>query len=52
MKQNEGCMKSLSELLHGIREGVKAVNEGRVRPWSEVEKEIFGGAEPRRTEGK
>ena len=33
-------MKSLTELLRGIREGVKALNEGRIRPWSEVEKEL------------
>ena len=29
------------ERLQGIREGVKAVKEGRVRPWSEVEAEMF-----------
>ena len=28
------------EMLQGIREGVKDVKEGRVRPWSEVEAEI------------
>ena len=37
----EGALKSLSKLLRDIREGVKAVNEGRVRPWEEVEKELF-----------
>ena len=30
-----------SEMLQGIREGVKDVKEGRVRPWSEVEAEIW-----------
>lgn len=29
------------EMREGIREGVQAVNEGRIRPWSEVEAEIF-----------
>jgi hypothetical protein len=38
----EGALKSLSELLRGIREGVKDVKEGRVRPWAEVKKELFG----------
>jgi len=36
-----GALKSLSELLRQIREGVKAANEGRIRPWEEVEKELF-----------
>ena len=29
------------EMLQGIREGVKAVKEGRIRPWSEVGAELF-----------
>ena len=41
----EGALKSLTELLRGIREGVKALNEGRIRPWDEVEKELFGDEE-------
>lgn len=37
-------LASLARLLRGIREGVregvKALNEGRIRPWSEVKKEL------------
>ena len=36
-----GALKPLSKLLRDIHEGVKAANEGRVRPWDEVEKELF-----------
>ena len=40
-KDKEGCMTSLSEFLRGIREGVKAANEGRTTPWEDVEKELW-----------
>ncbi|KKN24260.1 hypothetical protein LCGC14_0896530 [marine sediment metagenome] len=33
-------LASLSRLLYGIREGVKAVNEGRIRPADEVFEEL------------
>ena len=26
-----------------MREGVKALNEGRIRPWEDVQRELFGG---------
>lgn len=34
-------VKQQPDFMAGIREGVKAVKEGRVRPWDEVERELF-----------
>ncbi len=39
------CVKADPEFMAGIREGLRARREGRMRPWSEVEKEL-GIGEP------
>ncbi len=36
-------VKAQPEMMAGIREGVAAMKEGRVRPWEEVERELFPG---------
>ncbi len=30
------------DFLSGARAGIAALNEGRIRPWEDVERELFG----------
>lgn len=43
--KRDGCQKVI-EFVEGIKKGVQAVRDGKVRPWSEIRKELELGLKP------